>query len=307
MVKQRIIWLLCWLGSLVFLVFYQQWLAWLMLGAVLVIPLFSLLVSLPSMITARLETLSPGRLTVGTPAALNCRCVSKGIPPQYRCRLLVTHTITGKRSRLHPGDPLPTDRSGVLLCDLKRVRVYDRLGLFGLPLRGQRTFRVVVEPKPVPIPNEAEADADSVFAWKPKNGGFSENHDLRLYIPGDSLRQIHWKLSAKTGKLIIREPMIPDPGKVLVSLELKGSPEELERLLGRTLWLGQRLTQQQIPFELLSLTGEGMRRAAVNSLQTLELAMDDLLSSSPVQAGTLELPAETFTRQYTLGGAPDEE
>ena len=307
MIKQRIIWLLCWLGSLVFLVFYQQWLAWLMLGAVLLIPLFSLLVSLPAMITARLETVAPERLTAGTPATLNCRCVSKGIPPQWRCRLLVTHSITGKRIRLRPGKPLPTDRSGVLFCDLKRVRVYDRLGLFGLPLRGQRKFRVVVEPKPVPIPNEDEADADSVFAWKPKNGGFSENHELRLYVPGDSLRQIHWKLSAKTGKLIIREPMIPDPGKVLVYLKLNGTPEELERLLGRALWLGQRLVQQHIPFELLSLTGEGMHRTAVHSPQTLELAMDELLSSSPVQTGTVEFPAETFTHQYRLGGAPDEE
>lgn len=307
MVKQRITWLLCCLGSLVFLVFYQRWLAWLMLSAVLLIPLFSLLVSLPAMITARLETHSPGRVTVGTPAALSFRCVSKGITPLWSCRVLVTQGITGKHKRLRRNAFLPTDRSSVLFCRLTRVRVYDYLGLIGLPLRGQRTLKVVVEPQPIPIPNEQEADADSVFAWKPKNGGFSENHELRLYAPGDSLRQIHWKLSAKTGKLIIREPMIPDPGKVLVKLELKGSPEELERLLGRVLWLGQQLTRQQIPFELLTLTAEGVRRAAVSSLQSLELAMDELLSSRPIRDGRLETPAETFTRQYTLGGEPHEE
>ena len=307
MVKQRIIWLLCLLGSLVFLTVYQRWLAWLMLAAVLLIPLFSLLISLPAMVTARLETHSPGRVTVGNPAALSFRCISKGITPQWSCRVRVTHGITGRRKRLRRGALLPTDRSGMLFCKLTRARVYDYLGLIGLPLRGQKNLKVVVEPKPVPIPNEQEADADSVFAWKPKNGGFSENHELRLYTPGDSLRQIHWKLTAKTGKLIIREPMIPDPGKVLVKLELKGMPEELERLLGRVLWLGQRLTQQQIPFELLSLTAEGVRRRAVCSAQSLELAMDELLSSLPVRDGTLEPPMETFTRQYTLGGEPDEE
>ena len=307
MIKQRIIWLLCWLGSLVFLVFYQRWLAWLMLAAVLLIPLFSLLVSLPAMVTARLETHSPGRVTVGTPAVLSFRCSSKGIVPQWSCRVLVTHSITGQCRRLRRSAPLPTDRSGVLFCRLTRVWVYDYLGLFRFPLRGQRNLKVVVEPTPIPIPNEQDADADSVFAWKPKNGGFSENHELRLYAPGDSLRQIHWKLTAKTGKLIIREPMIPDPGKVLVRLELKGSPQELERLLGRALWLGQRLVQQQIPFELLTLTAAGVRRTTVSSPQGLELAMDTLLSSSPIQTGTLEIPAEAFTRQYTLGGEPDEE
>lgn len=307
MIKQRIIWLLCWLGSLAFVLFYQQWLSWLMLGAVLLVPLFSLVVSLPAMLTARLEPLCPGRITVGTPVILNFRCTGKGITSQWGCRVLVTHSITGQRKRLRPGAFVPTDRSGILLCTLTRARVCDYLGLFSLPLRGQRKFRVVVEPKPIPIPNKEDADADSVFAWRPKNGGFSENHELRLYAPGDSLRLIHWKLTAKTGKLIVREPMIPDPGKVLVKLTLKGNARELERLLGRTLWLGQRLTEQQIPFDLLSLTGDGVRRAAVSSAQSLELAMDELLGSTPVEAGTVPVPAEAFTRQYTLGGEPDEE
>lgn len=307
MVRQRIIWLLSLLGSLAFWICYQKWLSWLMLGAVLLVPLFSLLVSLPSMITARLEILSPGRITAGTPAAVRFRCVGKGITPQWSCRVRITHAITGQRKKLRPGALLPTDRSGVLFCTLTRVRIYDYLGLIGLPLRGQRKFRVVVEPNPIPISNEEDADADNVFAWRPKHDGFSENHELRLYVPGDSLRQIHWKLTAKTGKLIIREPMVPDPGKVLVTVVLKGTPEELERLLGRALWLGQRLTEQQIPFELMSLTAAGIHRTTVSSPQSLELAMDALLSHAPVEDGTLEPPAELFTRQYTLGGAPDEE
>lgn len=307
MVKQRIIWLLCFLGSLVFWIFYQRWLAWLMLGAVVLIPLFSLVVSLPAMVTARLEATSPGRVPLGTCAQIKLRCVSKGIAPLWHCRLVVTHGITGQKKRLRITDPLPTNHSGVLFCKLTRVRVYDYLGLFGLPLRGQRTYRVVVEPKPIPIAHAEDADADSAFDWKPKNGGFSENHELRLYAPGDSLRQIHWKLTAKTGKLIIREPMEPNPGKVLVTLVLQGEDEELERLLGRALWLGQRLTEQHIPFELLSLTGDGIRRATVNSPQSLELALDEILSSPKVQTGTLDVPAEAFTRQYQLGGEPDEE
>ena len=306
MVKPRIIWLLSWLGSLAFLIIYQQWLAWLMLGAVLLIPLFSLLISGYAMLTARLEASAPGRLTAGTEAVIQFRCVSKGIPPQWNCRVLVTHGITGKRKRLRSADPLPTDHSGVLFCHLTRVRVYDYLGLFALPLRGQRNLRVVVEPKPVPIPHSEEADADAAFAWKPKNGGFSENHELRLYAPGDNLRQIHWKLSAKTGKLIIREPMEPDPGRVLVSLVLKGEGDELERLLGRTLWLGRRLIEQQIPFELLSRTGDGIRRARVNNLQALDVAMEELLSSTTVKDELPALPAEAFTHQYILGGEPDE-
>ena len=94
MLKHRIYWLLCWLASLIFLIFYQQWLAWLFLGAVLLIPLFSLLVSLPAMVTTRLDTAFPERLeqhTNGTPR-LECRCPF--ITPHWSCRIRITRNIT---------------------------------------------------------------------------------------------------------------------------------------------------------------------------------------------------------------------
>ena len=307
MVKQRIIWLLCFLGSLVFLVFYQRWLAWLMLSAVLLIPLFSLLVSLPAMITARLETHSPGRVTVGTPAALSFRCVSKGITPLWSCRVLVTQGITGKHKRLRRNAFLPTDRSSVLFCRLTRVRVYDYLGLIGLPLRGQRALKVVVEPQPIPIPNEQEADADSVFAWKPKNGGFSENHELRLYAPGDSLRQIHWKLSAKTGKLILREAMEPVYQRLRLTLDLRGTPEDINRKLGNLLWLGRLLTEKAHPFQITALTGLGILTWQVDSDNALDTAMAELLSAPAVESGTLKGNPTFAGRAYHIGGEPDED
>lgn len=304
MLKHRIYWLLCWLASLIFLIFYQQWLAWLFLGAVLLIPLFSLLVSLPAMVTARLDTTFPERLeqhTNGTPR-LECRCPF--ITPHWSCRIRITNSLTGSRWQLRPGDALPTDQCGMLRCSLKGLKVYDYLGLFSLPLRGDREHQVVVEPTPIPIPTPEAADADT-FSWKPKNGGFSENHELRLYAPGDSLRQIHWKLSAKTGKLIIREPMVPDPGKVLVQLELKGDPETLQRLLGRTLWLGNRLLEQQVPFVLLCLTGEGPERFQADTPEAFRRAMDTILGRTPTE-GALSDRTETATHLYILGGDPDE-
>lgn len=307
MARNRILWLLIWLGSLVFLIFYRQWLAWLLLGGVLLVPLFSLLVSLPAMLTARLETWLPERLETGTAAELGFECKSRFIMPPWRCRVLVKHAITGRTLRLHPGDPLPTEHCGALLCTLSRARVCDYLGLFSLPIHGQREHRVIVEPKPVPIENAQEADADSAFAWKPKNGGFSENHELRLYAPGDSLRQIHWKLSAKTGKLIIREPMIPDPGRVLVRLELKGSAHDTDRLLGKTLWLGRRLLEQNIPFEVLCLTGEGVESFRVDTAQRLEQTMDALLQRPVAGKGSVLDRVEAASKQYDIGGGSDED
>lgn len=305
MPKHRVYWLLSWLGSLFFLIFYQKWLAWLFLGAVLLVPLFSLLVSLPAMITARLEAEFPERLEQYCDGAPRLECRSPFIVPSWRCIIRVTNGLTGDHWRLLPGDALPTDQCGVLHCSLKRARVYDYLGLFSLPLRCQRNHRVVVEPVPVPIPHPEDADANA-FSWKPKQGGFSENHELRLYVPGDSLRQIHWKLSAKTGKLIIREPMIPDPGKILVRLELKGDTARLQQLLGKTLWLGRRLLEQQIPFVLLCLTGRGMERFQVDTPEAFQAATDTILDRPPGNTDSLTDRTEAATYQYVLGGEADE-
>jgi uncharacterized protein (DUF58 family) len=180
------------------------------------------------------------------------------------------------------------------------------LGLFALPIRGRKTYTVVLEHKPLEIDNPEEADAAAVFAWKPKAGGFSENHELRLYAPGDSVRQIHWKLSAKTGKLIIREPMVPDPGRVVVQLVLKGSADELDRRLGQCLWLSRRLLEQNVPFELLCLTGQGLERFPVDTAQALEHAMDALLQSPTAESGSIPQLKMLGTKQYIIGGTADE-
>ncbi len=304
--RNRFFWLLSFLGSLVFLIFYRQWLAWLLLGGVVLVPVFSLLVSLPGMLTAKLEVRLPQHLEMGTPLRLDLHCKGPVIVPGWHCKVKVTHLPTGQTHRLKVGALLPTDHAGALVCTLSRPRVCDCLGLFALPIRGRKTYTVVLEPKPLEIDNPEEADAAAVFAWKPKAGGFSENHELRLYAPGDSVRQIHWKLSAKTGKLIIREPMVPDPGRVVVQLVLKGSADELDRRLGQCLWLSRRLLEQNVPFELLCLTGQGLERFPVDTAQALEQAMDALLQSPAAESGSIPQLKMLGTKQYIIGGTADE-
>ena len=68
-------------------------------------------------------------------------------------------------------------------------------------------------------------------------GGFSEIHDLREYRPGDSLHEIHWKLSAKTDKLIVREAEEPDLGLVVLSFDFSGTRTQLDSTLRQLLWL----------------------------------------------------------------------
>lgn len=52
---------------------------------------------------------------------------------------------------------------------------------------------------------------------------FSETQSIRPYVPGDPVRQIHWKLSAKTGQTLLREIGLPQTGGILLALAVDGA------------------------------------------------------------------------------------
>ena len=88
-------------------------------------------------------------------------------------------------------------------------------------------------------------------SYHPKpGGGFSEIHDLREYRPGDSLHEIHWKLSAKTDKLIVREAEEPDRGLIVLSFDFSGSRAQLDSTLRQLLWLSGWLTEREVAHQI---------------------------------------------------------
>ena len=217
------------------------------------------------------------------------------------------HNFTGAEYRMQPNALLPTDHCGALVCHSPGYDVYDLLGLFRLRLRRLPPKRIIIRPQPVEWNRFDDLDRRLARSWRPKyGGGFSENHELRLYRPGDGLNQVHWKLSAKTGKLIIREPMIPNIGKVLLSLDLSGTPDQLDLKLGRLLWMGRWLLDKGLRWSLHALTGDGLMQYVIGSDTDLVNALDALLCSSTVTDGTASAEVGAATWHCHIGGDPDE-
>ena len=52
-------------------------------------------------------------------------------------------------------------------------------------------------------------------------GGQDEFYGLREYRPGDSVRAIHWKRSARTGEIVVREMTANAPPQMIVALNLR--------------------------------------------------------------------------------------
>jgi len=265
-----------------------------------------LLVSLPAMLTLQVSAHCELPVGLGEAEPINLRVDCKLPAPPVKCRISVSRTVTGEKWKLKPGKLLPTDHCGELVCRPIRVRVYDYLGLFVLPTQRKNALCVPILPKAKPIRHLPDIERILAQSWVPKpGGGYAENHELRLYRPGDSLNQIHWKMSAKTGKYIIREAMIPRNSRIILTMELKGTAQELDSKFGQLLWLGQYLLEKELRHEWCVLTGNGLRSFFVADEKSMMDALKQLLAEPPVGKDGA-WPTLHAGWHYRIGGEQDE-
>lgn len=287
-------------GCLVLYVFYREWMAWLLLIAVLCLPLLSLLLSLPAMCTVKTSLRCPTEISVGRSVRpeLDRRCPLPA--PPVRCRLKLRHMITGETVVVRAGKKLQPENCGTLEITPARVWVYDYLGLWRFPSGKKAPNRltvlpVAVQPKTIPDPRHYLA-----AGWRPKTGGgFAENHDLRLYRPGDDLRNIHWKLSSKTGKLILREPVEPLRKLLVLTLELSGEEDVLDSKLGELYWLTEHFLETGITHEVRCMTGIGLQTYRVKDRESADIMLRQILSSPACPVGSMH---EGAAGVFRIGG-----
>ena len=303
----RLIYLAALLGAVIFCILNGRWLSWFLLLTLAATPLLSLLVSLPAMRSTRMELRAPARLPVGCEASVSASICGKWLQLPFHVKLSVFQPLTGEIRLITPGKALPTDHCGGLIIAAETAFCCDLLGLWRHKLPQLSPLRVYVMPTPVPHEVPSDLAQYLAFAWKPKaGGGYSEQHELREYRPGDNLNQIHWKLSAKTGDLIIREPMEPLHNRMLLTMDLRGTPAELDRKLGQLLWMGEYLLGESLKYSVLALTGDGPLEQEVTSLPALQTCMERLLCAPCATAGTILTHNTPAVWHCHIGGAPDE-
>lgn len=307
MIRRWIYYLASLIGCVIFYAAYQGWLAWLLLCCLFWLPWISLALSLPAMLTLSMKCRCGGNMTLGQnqAAAVEIRCP---LPvPHYRCRITVDRPLTGERWVLKEEQLLPADHVGALFCRLEKCRVYDYLGLFFLRIRRRKDSVVTIRPGEVALQAPGDLQRYLSRAWQPKpGGGYAENHELRLYRPGDNLNQVHWKLTAKTGKLMIREPMEPMRGAVALTMDLRGDPDTLDTRFGQLLWMGKHLLEQGLRFDLRVLTGDGVAAKKIANEEELYRQLDVLLGCRPAADGSVRDEHFHAGWHYHIGGGTDE-
>lgn len=292
-------------GVVVFHIYYFGWYSWFLLVLAVCLPFFSLVVSLLGMIRVRLYLDAAPSCARGEQVFVTLRSVN-GFLPMPRCcfRLAVTSRMTGQSRSLQqhvPGQgswyvPLDTSHCGTLICTLEKGRVYDYLGLFRLPVRSPRPVEVTVYPVPAQPEQLPSLTQFTARRRQPKPGsGFSEEHELRDYRPGDSMRDIHWKLSAKTDRLIVREAQELIRGLTLLTFDLHGTPQAVDATLERLVWMSQWLLDHNTPHQILWIDPADCQiaSAAMETPEDLQALLARLLQT-PLRPDTPSLSSRRF-------------
>lgn len=258
--------LLSYLGALalawLFRISYRGWFAPVLFWAMVAVPAVVLLLSLPAMLTMRLTLEAKASVVRGEEAEVRLRLAARSLLPvgTLRVRLLVENRFTGQTQTLKQrffslrsgaaSFPIPTDSSGALVISVQRWDCLDLFGLFRIRKGSPSPVTCVV----MPVPREPERPIDFEAALqtpsrlRPKyGGGFAEEHDLREYRPGDMSNSIHWKLSSKADKLIVREALEEANKDIFLVLSRAGMDERSLELL---YWLSLELLKRELPHRI---------------------------------------------------------
>lgn len=176
--------------------------------------------------------------------------------------------------------PLETTHTAVVRTTILRIYMTDFLGLFIFPLPkrkiiisaktaisvGQTASDAVHGSDAAHNPFETDRSIDTVVlphTKKPQNrmrmwdtgnamlmptSRTSEQYEIREYRPGDILRSVHWKLSAKTDELLVREAVEPFCRMLAVTVDRPRDPDAADAVYDALDWVLRTLCVKEHAF-----------------------------------------------------------
>ena len=235
------------------------------------------------------------------------------LPRLVRCTLRLGNTLTGERQTLIASAVLRGRREHVLRftakpmhCGLltfspEQIVLPDPFGLFEKRLSPNSSCSATVLPTLRPLELALADAADLYEAGAPQTAqlpGYdpAETVQVRDYVPGDPIRQIHWKLSEKADRLLVREFGRPQAAQVLLLFEtaaLPGgalTPERTDALLDGLCAVSHALLAAELPHTLGWYDGSSgrFRTQPITVRQELDAALRQLLST-PIRPGDVSV------------------
>ena len=273
-----VVYLLTLAGLCAFAVNYTAWFSSFLFYAVLLLPLFSLLLSLWPYASLRLSFSAPMQVHRGDTAELKIKASGSHCPYYLPVILTVTQTDLSQTDDRYFVPPkatrykfapypvltrspkkgqlpmlcaaggiriaIPTEHTTVIRTEIRSAYVWDFLGLFRLRMRltDRKThmktlsLRIAVLPHARPPKGKLRMWDNSQSTLIPTQRP-SEQYEIRTYRPGDALRSVHWKLTAKVDDILVRESVEPQCSVLAIALERVRDPDASDLLYDVLDWM----------------------------------------------------------------------
>lgn len=293
MTGRRILWGILLAGALVLYLFANSAGTLCVLLAAALPLLSAIPLLLPRQITLTLS--APEAVGRGEQMTCTLTVSSSGIPAQFELAVEAENGFTGelstqviplfvKKGPVSLSWQLAETHSGIIRLSCSYVREFDSFGLFSRKRTCAAQAEITLRPQTFPVSvclnQAAEVLLDSeIYSTQKAGNDPGETFRIREYVPGDPIRQIHWKLSEKMGTLMIREFGLPAENQLLlVFLPDKSlSPEQLDAMLDTMVSISSELLRQELPHTLL-YAGE---LHEIADMPTLVQTVNALLRSAP--------------------------
>ncbi len=138
---------------------------------------------------------------------------------------------------VRPGAPqqtvlrIPAPSRGVYPLGALQVISPGIVGMFRVERRVRAVGEVVVGPRYQMLPDLPQSDSEGGGSAQTRHRRGGELFGIRRYVPGDPARHIHWRSSARHGRLLVKEfeePTVPLLA-IVVDADRSQTPADLDR------------------------------------------------------------------------------
>jgi uncharacterized protein (DUF58 family) len=169
-----------------------------------------------------------------------------------------------------------------------------------VPVDLPQPIYVAPEPIPMQLPDRLLGGSGGEGMSAGGSGPGETVRSLREYTPGDAMRMVHWRASARRDQLLIKELEPPERPHLAIKLDVSGA--DGEQAAGRAAGLIRSARRQGHPVTLLTVETAGQTAGEVGSMREagrrLAAALPGVPPDGPVPDGA------EFIR---LGGIPGAE
>lgn len=266
------------------------------LAGLVVIPAISAFLEMAAMKSMEIDMMCREQCRVRQEVPL-CMRMTRGnrIPSGSIFMKLEIHNLlydkkTEKKILLQPAEkkhqefvyPFEPEMCGVFRLAVQTVEIYDLTGLFCWKREVNLASEILAHPQDLDVNvqvlrrPETEKDGD-IYDQNRKGQDISEVHGLREYIEGDSLGSIHWKLSSKIDKLIVREFSYPANYKTVILYDTMKradgetiSDERNDAVMALTFALSRSMLEYNLEHSVMQMENGESRMVPVDSRITYE-------------------------------------